>query len=131
MLDQTEDYIGKALVAETKGDDTFLTESELAFRVTGEMYKNKVKSDGPVSLRAIRGKMPRVRTMCDLKGMLLLPRVEDVEVEGKPEPQVTGWKIATPNDITYLGEVYFGVKHDDAEEAHAESPEAKAEAEKD
>jgi len=124
MLDQTEDYIGKALVAETKGDDNFLTESELAFRVTGEMYKDKIKSDGPVSLRAIRGKMPRVRTLCDLKDMLLLPRVE----EGEDGKEITGWKIATPADIAYIGEVYFGVKHDDAEAAHAEAePEAEVE----
>ena len=121
MLDQTEDYIGKALIAETKGDGEFLTESELAFRVTGEMYKAKIKSDGPISLRAIRGKMPRVRTLCDLKGMLLLPRIE----EGEEGPEITGWKIATPDDIDYLGEMYFGIKQERAETETA--PEAKAE----
>ena len=116
MLDQTEDYIGKALIAETKGDDEFVTESELAFRVTGEMYKAKIKSDGPISLRAIRGKMPKVRSMCDLKGILLLPRIE----EGEEGPEVTGWKIATPDDIDYLGETYFGITRKDAE-AEAEA----------
>ncbi len=122
---QVEQYIGKALVEEAKGDSNFLNESELAFRVTGMMYTDKVKSDGPVSLRSVKGKMARVRVLCDEKGMLLLPQVEAIADEKdikKINHVVTGWKIATKEDINYMIETYFG--GNESPEAEVETAEA-------
>lgn len=123
---QVEEYIGKALVEEAKGDGEFLNESEIAFRVTGMMYADKIKSDGPVSLRSIKGKMTKVRTMCDEKNLLMLPKIEKGE-DGAVE--ITGWKIAVPTDIAYIADNYFGVRVGsleataDTEEPQAESAE--------
>ena len=120
---QVEDYIGKALVEEANGDNNFLSENELAFKVTGMMYADKIKSDGPVSLRSIKGKMSKVRSMCDLKGLMLLPQVEVVE----NDPAVTGWKIATKDDINYMIETFMGgADPDEVSEPEAESTGAEA-----
>jgi hypothetical protein len=121
---QVENYIGKVLVAEAKGDGQFLTENEIAFRVTGMMYKDNVKSDGPISLRSIKGKMSRVRSICDEKGMLMLPKVEKIE----DLPVITGWKIASGADLDYIGEVFLGIKP--AKTDTADAPEAEAETKK-
>ena len=102
---QVEEYIGKVLVEEANTEGQFLNESEIAFRVTGMMYADKIKSDGPVSLRSIRGKMSKVRTMCDEKGLLLLPDM--VSDRGGELTVVSGWKIATKEDINYIIETYF------------------------
>ena len=102
---QVEEYIGKVLVKEANEEGKFLTESEIAFRVTGMMYADKVKSDGPVSLRSIKGKMSRVRVMCDEKGLLLLPDMSSDR--GGENTIVSGWKIATKEDINYIIETYF------------------------
>jgi hypothetical protein len=98
---QVEEYIGKALVAEANGDGAFLSESEIAFRVTGMMYADKIKSDGPVSLRSVKGKMGKVRTMCDEKSLLLIMKTEDDTLK---------WKIATGDDLDYIAETYLGIK---------------------
>jgi hypothetical protein len=120
MLDQTEQYIAKALMEEAKGENNFLTENELAFRVTGMMYADSIKSDGPVSLRSVKGKMNRVRSICDENSKILLPLIEDGE-EGK---EIKGWKIASPADLDYIGEVFLGIKP--AEKKTADAPEAEA-----
>ena len=72
---QVEGYIAKALFEEAKGENQFLNESELAFRVTGMMYADKIKSDGPVSLRSVKGKMGKVRSICDENSKIVLPQV--------------------------------------------------------
>ena len=120
MLDQTEQYIAKALMEEAKGDNQFLNESELAFRVTGMMYADKIKSDGPVPLRSVKGKMSRVRTICDENSKILLPKVEVIE----DVKTITGWKIASGADLDYIGEVFLGIKP--AETETADAPEAEA-----
>lgn len=105
---QVEGYIAKALIDESKADNQFLTESELAFRVTGMMYTDKVKSDGPVSLRSVKGKMSKVRSMCDENSRILLPLLGPRE-EGEGQ-QINGWKIATGADLDYIGEIFMGIK---------------------
>ena len=122
MLDQTEQYIAKALMEEAKGDNQFLNESELAFRVTGMMYADKIKSDGPVSLRSVKGKMGKVRTICDEQSKSLLPLIEEGE-EGKV---IAGWKIASGADLEYIGEVFLGITptKTDAKAETADAPEA-------
>lgn len=117
---QVESYIAKALFEEAKGDNEFLNESELAFRVTGMMYADKIKSDGPVSLRSVKGKMSRVRTICDENSKILLPKVEVIE----DVKTITGWKIASGADLDYIGEVFLGIKP--AETETADAPEAEA-----
>ena len=120
---QVESYIAKALIEESKSDNQFLTESELAFRVTGMMYADKIKSDGPVSLRSVKGKMSKVRSMCDENSRILLPLLEPKEEgEGKV---ISGWKIATGADLDYIGEIFMGIKPAKA----TAKAEAKAEAE--
>lgn len=110
---QVEEYIGKALVAEANDSGDFLSESEIAFRVTGMMYTDKVKSDGPVSLRSIKGKMGKVRSACDEKSLLLIMKVEE---------ETTKWKIATGADLDYIAKTYLGVKSkSDEPQAEAES----------
>jgi len=103
---QVEQYIAKALMEEAKGDNEFLNESELAFRVTGMMYADKVKSDGPVSLRSVKGKMSRVRSLCDEQSKILLPLLE----KGEDGMEIKGWKIASGADLEYIGEVFLGIK---------------------
>ena len=117
---QVEEYIAKALFAEAKADNEFLNESELAFRVTGMMYADKIKSDGPVSLRSVKGKMGKVRTICDENSKILLPKVEVIE----DVKTITGWKIASGADLDYIGEVFLGIKPAKAETTNA--PEAEA-----
>ena len=117
---QVESYIAKALFEEAKGDNEFLNESELAFRVTGMMYADKIKSDGPVSLRSVKGKMGKVRTICDENSKILLPKVEVIE----DVKTITGWKIASGADLDYIGEVFLGIKP--AETETADAPEAEA-----
>ena len=117
---QVEEYIAKALFAEAKADNEFLNESELAFRVTGMMYADKIKSDGPVSLRSVKGKMGKVRTICDENSKILLPKVEVIE----DVKTITGWKIASGADLDYIGEVFLGIKP--AETETADAPEAEA-----
>jgi hypothetical protein len=119
---QVETYIAKALFEEAKGDNAFLNESELAFRVTGMMYADKIKSEGPVSLRSVKGKMSRVRTLCDEASKILLPQVEVID-EVKT---ITGWKIASGADLEYIGQVFLGIKP----RATADAPEAEAETKK-
>ena len=102
---QVETYIAKALFEEAKKDNQFLNESELAFRVTGMMYQDKIKSDGPVSLRSVKGKMSRVRTLCDEQSKLLIAKVEEID----KVVTITGWKIASGADLEYIGEVYLGI----------------------
>ena len=129
---QIENYIGKALTEEAKTDGEFLTESELAFRVTGMMYTDKVKSDGPVSLRAIKGRMVKVRTLCDEKGMMLLPKVEAKNrelAEGETECEVTGWKIATGADLDYIGETFLGITVEEKTSPDLENNESASETE--
>jgi hypothetical protein len=119
---QVEGYIAKALIEESKGDNQFLNESELAFRVTGMMYADKIKSDGPVSLRSVKGKMGKVRTLCDENSRILLPLL------GKDEEKntvINGWKIATGADLDYIGEVFMGIKPTKTDTADA--PEVEAE----
>ena len=116
---QVEEYIAKALFAEAKADNEFLNESELAFRVTGMMYADKIKSDGPVSLRSVKGKMSRVRTICDENSKILLPKVEVIE----DVKTITGWKIASGADLDYIGEVFLGIK---PAKTTADAPEAEA-----
>lgn len=119
---QVEQYIAKALVEESKSDDNgFLSESELAFRVTGMMYADKIKSDGPVSLRSVKGKMTKVRQMCDENSRILLPQY-GVQEEGEEGVVITGWKIATPADLDYIGEIFLGISP-----APGEAPKAEAE----
>jgi hypothetical protein len=127
---QVEQYIANALLEEAKSDGQFLNESELAFRVTGMMYQDKVKSDGPVSLRSVKGKMGRVRTICDENSKILLPLIEDVtnEDSGEITKEIKGWKIASPADLDYIGEVFLGIKP--AKTDTADAPEAEAEAKK-
>ena len=103
---QVEQYIAKALFEEANGENQFLNESELAFRVTGMMYADKIKSDGPVSLRSVKGKMGRVRSICDENSKILLPQVEVIE----DVKTITGWKIASGADLDYIGEVFLGIK---------------------
>ena len=103
---QVEQYIAKALFEEANGENQFLNESELAFRVTGMMYADKIKSDGPVSLRSVKGKMGRVRSICDENSKILLPQVEVIE----DVKTITGWKIASGADLEYIGEVFLGIK---------------------
>mgnify|MGYP000698598012 CR=1 FL=1 len=123
---QVENYIAKALIEESKGDNQFLTESELAFRVTGMMYADKVKSDGPVSLRSVKGKMNKVRSMCDENYRILLPLLGKEEAEGGEVTVINGWKIATGDDLDYIGETFLGIKpkttevKDDAPQAETE-----------
>ena len=102
---QVEQYIAKALLEEAKKDGEFLGESELAFRVTGMMYQDKIKSDGPVSLRSVKGKMSKVRSICDEESKILLPRVEVIE----DVKTITGWKIASGADLEYIGQVFLGI----------------------
>ena len=91
------------------------------------MYNNKVKSDGPVSLRSVKGKMGRVRTICDEQSKILLPLIEDVtdEDSGEVTKTIAGWKIASGADLDYIGEVFLGItsgkKKDTAEEPVVES----------
>ncbi len=122
---QVEQYIAKALMEEAKGDNQFMNESELAFRVTGMMYADKIKSDGPVSLRSVKGKMGKVRTMCDEASKILLPQIEKTE-DGI---EITGWKIASGADLDYIGEVFLGIpsatKKDAKEEPITESADDK------
>ena len=103
---QVEGYIAKALFEEAKGDNEFLNESELAFRVTGMMYADKIKSDGPVSLRSVKGKMGKVRSICDEQSKILLPKVEVIE----DVKTVVGWKIASGADLEYIAQTYLGIK---------------------
>lgn len=117
---QVETYIAKALFAEAKADNEFLNESELAFRVTGMMYTDKIKSDGPVSLRSVKGKMSRVRSICDESSKILLPKVEVIE----DVKTITGWKIASGADLDYIGEVFLGIKP--SKNDTADAPEAEA-----
>lgn len=117
---QVEEYIAKALFAEAKADNEFLNESELAFRVTGMMYADKIKSDGPVSLRSVKGKMGKVRTICDENSKILLPKVEVIE----DIKTITGWKIASGSDLEYIAQTYLGIKPAKTETAAA--PEAEA-----
>ncbi len=124
---QVENYIGKALVEEANGDNQFLNESELAFRVTGMMYADKVKSDGPVSLRSVKGKIGRVRNICDEKGILLIPKVAAKEhdlVKGENPLEVVGWKIATGKDLDYIAEIFMGIKPKDTDTEPVDAPEA-------
>lgn len=114
---QVEQYIAKALFEEANDENQFLTESELAFRVTGMMYADKVKSDGPVSLRSVKGKMSKVRTICDEESKILLPKTEVVE----DVKTIVGWKIASGADLEYIGEVFLGIK---SKTADASVPEA-------
>ena len=107
---QIVDYIVKALVEESEGDNEFLTDAELSFRVNGMMYTDGIKSNGAVSLRNIRGKLPAARTMCDVSGLLMLPKVEKSE-EGHME--VTAWKVAIPDDLEYIGEVFMDITESD------------------
>jgi len=111
---QVENYIGKVLVDEAKKEGEFLNESEIAFAVTGKMYADGIKSDGPVSLRSIKGKMGKVRQMCDEKNMLLLSITED---------DTTKWKIATPKDLPYIADKYLGVKVGELEATDSSGPE--------
>ena len=122
---QVENYIAKALVEESKGDNQFLNESELAFRVTGMMYADKVKSDGPVSLRSVKGKMNKVRSMCDENCRILLPLLGKEEGEKGEITVINGWKIATGADLDYIGEVFLGIKPETAEVK--DKPEAETE----
>lgn len=117
---QVETYIAKALFAEAKADNEFLNESELAFRVTGMMYTDKIKSDGPVSLRSVKGKMSRVRSICDENSKILLPKVEVIE----DVKTIVGWKIASGDDLEYIGRVFLGIKPSKTDTADA--PEAEA-----
>jgi hypothetical protein len=117
---QVETYIAKALFEEANNDNQFLNESELAFRVTGMMYADKIKSDGPVSLRSVKGKMGRVRSICDENSKILLPQVETIE----DVKTITGWKIASGADLEYIGEVFLGIKP--AKAKTADAPEAEA-----
>ena len=119
---QVESYIAKALIEESKGDNQFLNESELAFRVTGMMYADKIKSDGPVSLRSVKGKMGKVRTLCDENSRILLPLLEEDE---EKNTVINGWKIATGADLDYIGEVFMGIKPKKTDTADA--PEVEAE----
>jgi len=119
---QVEGYIAKALFEEAKGENQFLNESELAFRVTGMMYADKIKSDGPVSLRSVKGKMGKVRSICDENSKILLPQVETID----DEKTITGWKIASGADIEYIAQTYLGIKpaKTDAKAETADAPEA-------
>ena len=119
---QVEEYIAKALFAEAKADNEFLNESELAFRVTGMMYAYKIKSDGPVSLRSVKGKMGKVRTLCDEASKILLPQVEVIE----DVKTITGWKIASGADLEYIAQTYLCIKpaKTDAKAETADAPEA-------
>jgi len=117
---QVETYIAKALFEEANDANEFLNESELAFRVTGMMYADKIKSDGPVSLRSVKGKMGRVRSICDENSKILLPKVEVIE----DVKTITGWKIASGADLDYIGEVFLGIKP--AKAKTADAPEAEA-----
>jgi len=122
---QVESYIAKALLEESKGDNNFLNESELAFRVTGMMYADKIKSDGPVSLRSVKGKMGKVRTMCDENSRILLPKM--ATDRGGDDTIIEGWKIATPADLDYIGETFLGIKPSKKEEPATEAaPEAES-----
>jgi len=105
---QVEQYIAKALLEEAKKDGAFLNESEIAFRVTGMMYQDKIKSDGPVSLRSVKGKMSRVRTLCDEQSKILLPKMETDR--GGDQTIVVGWKIASGADLDYIAETFLGIK---------------------
>ena len=116
---QVEQYIAKALMEEAKGENQFLNESELAFRVTGMMYAYKIKSDGPVSLRSVKGKMGKVRSICDEESKILLPQVEIIE----DVKTITGWKIASGADLDYIGETFLGIT---PETETADAPEAEA-----
>lgn len=116
---QVADYIGKALAEEASTDGQFLTEAELAFRVTGLMYADKIKSDGPVSLRSIKGKMQKVRQMCDEMSLLLLGKMSDA-AEG--EDSVMTWKIATPADVDYIVATYLTPGGTDEEPVADEQP---------
>ena len=102
---QVEQYIANALLEEAKKDGAFLNESELAFRVTGMMYQDKVKSDGPVSLRSVKGKMSKVRTICDENSKLLIAKVEEIDKVAT----ITGWKIASGSDLEYIGQTFLGI----------------------
>lgn len=116
MFESTvENYIGKVLVEEANSDGNFLTDSEIAFRVTGMMYADKIKSDGPVSLRSVKGKMGKVRNLCDEKSILMIPNLQKKEGELQKDEnpyETIGWKIATGNDLEYIGQKYLGLTPD-------------------
>lgn len=129
MESQVEKYIAKALIEESKGDKEFVTETELAYRVTGMMYADKIKSDGPISTRSIKGKMGRVRTMCEENSKLLLASVENL-----PDKEVTiwSWKIATMDDLELISNKYLDNSKSAKETPSKAKPEpAASESEKD